>query len=133
MTFISVTRLRLRSLRYLPSFLWLSLMSVLQASKATGNLQTKTVRETSLTFWTLTAWESEVAMRSFMSSGAHRHAMPKLVDWCDEASVVHWEQETATLPDLREAYRRMVAQGRKSRVNHPSPAQISGQISEPKI
>jgi hypothetical protein len=31
-------------------------------------------------------------MRAFMLSGAHQRAMPKLFNWCDEASVVHWNQ-----------------------------------------
>jgi hypothetical protein len=47
----------------------------------------------------MTAWESEAAMRAFRSSGANMKAMPKLLDWCDEASYAHWEQESPELPD----------------------------------
>jgi heme-degrading monooxygenase HmoA len=133
MTLISVTRLRLRSVRYLPEFIWLSLLSLLQAKRASGNLKTQLVRDAHLTFWTLTAWENEAAMRLFMTQGSHRRAMPKLLEWCDEASVVHWTQETAELPNLKEAHRRIQTEGRMSRVNHPSPAQMSKQIAEPKI
>ncbi|NWF60629.1 MAG: DUF3291 domain-containing protein [Fischerella sp.] len=133
MALISVTRLRLRSVRYLPSFLWESLLSVLQAKRASGNLKTRLVRDANLAFWTLTAWESEAAMRAFMTAGAHRRAMPKLLEWCDEASFVHWHQETAELPDLREAHRKIVTEGRMSKVNHPSPAQMSKQIAQPRI
>ncbi len=47
--------------------------------------------------------------------------MPHLMHWCDEASVAHWEQLDATLPDWLEADHRMRATGRISKVRHPSP------------
>ena len=77
------------------------------------------------TFWTLTAWESEEAMRQYMTSGAHKKAMPHLLHWCDEASVAHWLQEDAVLPTWAEADRKMRATGRASKVKHPS-AQHAG-------
>jgi hypothetical protein len=62
-------------------------------------------------------------MKSFMLSGAHRRAMPKLRNWCDEASVVHWTQPDSNLPPWEEAMDRMLREGRTSKVDHPSPAQ----------
>src|SRR5687768_6400982 len=41
--------------------------------------------------------------------------MSKRFNWCDEASVVHWNQETVELPSWSEAHRRMVKDGRQSR------------------
>ncbi len=46
--------------------------------------------------------------------------MPRLMVWCDEASVVHWEQAETTLPTWAEADARMRAEGRPSKVRHPS-------------
>jgi len=89
-------------------------------------------RDAHLVFWTVTAWEDEAAMRAFMMSGAHRRAMPKLLDWCDEAAVAHWTQETAPLPDLAEAYRRIVAEGRSSKVHYPSVDQRAKRIASPR-
>ncbi len=108
MAFISVTRLRVRSLRYLLQFIWQVLKSARQAERASGFLGGRLLREAKNTFWTMTAWEGETAMRAYRNAGAHRGVMPKLLDWCDEASVVHWNQESLELPDWQEAHQRMV-------------------------
>ena len=68
-------------------------------------------------------------MRAYRNTDAHRRAMPKLLHWCDEASVVHWQQDGPGLPDMPEALRRMVVEGRLSKVNHPSPAHAAKQIA----
>ena len=72
-------------------------------------------------------------MRAFMLSGAHKRAMPKLLNWCDEASVVHWNQETVELPSWSEAHRRMVLDGRQSQVRHPSQAHVAKHIPPPHV
>ena len=41
----------------------------------------------------------EAAMRAYMTSGFHSRVMPKLFRWCDEASVVHWTQDSDDAPD----------------------------------
>ncbi|MBV8885409.1 MAG: DUF3291 domain-containing protein [Chroococcidiopsidaceae cyanobacterium CP_BM_RX_35] len=98
MTLISVTRLRLRSLDYLPDFLEYGDRSLSQAEYAPGNLHTTTREQTQTAFWTLTAWEDEASMQAFMLAGDHREAMTKLVEWADEASTVHWHQDSSELP-----------------------------------
>jgi hypothetical protein len=131
MAFISVTRLRVRSLLYLPQFIWRTLQSVRQTERASGFLGGRLLREARNAFWTMTAWEDEAAMNAFRGSGAHRGAMPKLLNWCDEACVVHWDQETAELPTWIEAHRRMVNEGKRSKVNHPSSAHVTNHIAAP--
>lgn len=132
MAFVSITRLRVRSLRYLPQFLWYSVLSSRQAKRASGCLAVELLRDANHAYWTKTVWQDEAAMRGFMSSGAHHRAMPKLKEWCDEACVVHWEQASAELQGWQEAHQRMVADGRRSKVNHPSPAQVAYEIPKPK-
>lgn len=132
MPFISVTRLRIRSLFYLPQFLWYTLRSQRQAERAAGFLGGRLMRDKGNAFWTLTAWKDEAAMRAYRGRGAHVKAMPRLLDWCDEASIGHWEQESAELPTWGEAHSRMVAEGRTSKVRHPSEAQLAGKIAGPK-
>lgn len=133
MPFVSITRLRLRSVRYFPQFVWFSLLSSRQAKRSTGNLRAKFLRDHNAAYWTLTSWNDESSMRAFMMSGAHRRAMPKLLDWCDEAALAHWSQESPELPDWMEAYGKMVAVGRTSKVRNPSPAQQAQQIPAPKL
>lgn len=132
MAFISVTRLRLRSIFYLPLFIWHTLKSQRQVTRASGFLGGRLLRDPGNTFWTLTAWKDEAAMRAYRGSGAHMKAMPRLLNWCDEASIAHWEQETAELPEWSEAHRRMVREGRMSKVKHPSKAQLAREIGAPK-
>lgn len=93
---------------------------MMQARRTEGNLQTLTIKDRGLTFWTITVWRNQEAMRAFRNSGSHKAAMPKLSEWCDEATYIHWEQEPDSAPDLKNAYERLVSQGVVSRVKYPS-------------
>ncbi len=128
MKFISVTRLRLRSWRYLLAFFKHAAASTQQAIAAEGNLSTQTRQQRFRVFWTITIWDSETAMRHFMRSGAHREAMPKLVEWCDEASTVHWWQETTELPSWEDIQQRMMTNGRIYPLKYPSHNHTAGVI-----
>lgn len=70
-------------------------------------------------------------MRAYRSAGAHLKAMPKLLNWCDEASVAHWEQESVELPSWSEAHQKMATQGRMSKVKHPSDVQVAKVVPRP--
>jgi heme-degrading monooxygenase HmoA len=98
-------------------YTWRSLRQVRETSGFEGG---RLLNDRSWTFWTMTAWDSEASMRLFMTSGAHKQAMVRLLDWCDEASVVHWEPAEAALPSWEEADKRMRAAGRTSKVRNPS-------------
>ena len=74
-------------------------------------------------------WQDEAAISAYRITPPHRHVMPKLLEWCDEASVVHWNQESAELPDWKTAERRMAESGRLSKVNHPSVDQQAGRLN----
>jgi len=70
-------------------------------------------------------------MKAFMSAGAHGTVMRKLLDWCDEAALAHWTQESATLPTWEEGHRRLQKEGRRSKVHHPSAAHTAYVIPAP--
>jgi hypothetical protein len=107
--------------------------SARQATKAQGNLMIRLLLDRRNTFWTTTMWATETSMKNFILEGAHRQAMGKLQDWCDEAAVVHWNQESAEGPTWQEAWGRLQREGRNSKVNHPSPTHTAHQIPEPRV
>jgi len=133
MAFISVTRLRLRSVWQLPRFIWLTVPAAKQARRADGNLGFDALRDSKLAFWTISAWRDEAAMRAFMLSGAHRKAMPELKFMCDEASGVHWTQESATLPTWQEAHKRLQEGARYVFVQTPSENQKAERSDPPRL
>jgi len=130
--YLSVTRLRVRSARYLLPFIPRVWSSGRQARGVAGFLGGKMLYEFPRTFWTATTWADEADMRAYRIAGAHKAAMPLLLDWCDEAAVVHWRQDGAALPGWSQAHRRMVSEGRLSKVRHPSHAQAAARIAEPR-
>jgi len=125
MAFVSLTRLRIRSVRFMPQFILHAMRSQSQVKKAPGFQAGALLPDRSWTFWTMTAWDSAESMRAYMTAGPHKKAMPHLLHWCDEASVAHWEQAESALPTWTEADRRMRESGRASKVLHPSPEHAS--------
>jgi hypothetical protein len=133
MPFISITRLRVRSWRFLPSFFVQAIRSARQARAAQGSLGVWVLREDKNVFWTRTVWDSEPDMKAYILSGPHAKVMRRLLNWCDEAAVVHWTQDPIDPPSWKQAHRELLRIGRPSKVNHPSEAQRQYQIPEPKV
>ena len=133
MSVVSITRLRVRSWRFAPAFLFTALRIGAQARKAEGSLGAKIFRDGRNTFWTCTCWDSEASMKAFMHARPHGPAMRKLLEWCDEAALVHWKQDGAELPSWTEAHGRMLREGRTSKVNHPSEAHKAFRIDAPGV
>ncbi len=131
MPIVSITRLRVRSWYYLPAFFVQALRINRQASAAEGNLAVRLLRDSGNTFWTATSWSSAAAMKAFILAKPHGPAMRKLMTWCDEASLVHWDQPGGELPRWTEAHRRLELEGRLSKVHHPSPAHTAHKYPVP--
>ena len=129
MTFVSVTRLRLRSPRYLPQFLYYTLRSKAQLRRSPGFAGGWLGNEALTSFWTATTWISPDAMRSFRNGPPHLQAMQKLLRWCDEASYVNWHQAATDAPDAETAFRRLLAEGRTSKVLYPSARHAAGETT----
>lgn len=133
MPFVSVTRLRVRSWRFLPGFALHALRTERQVRRAPGFRVGALLPDRRWTFWTLTIWDSAEHMRTYITTGAHRVAMPKLMHWCDEASIVHWEQPDLTPPDWQQADARMRGEGRPSKVRHPSAVHATLDYAPPRV
>ncbi len=131
MPFVSVTRLRVRSPEFIDPFSVAVTDVYGQASTAPGNLALDLLAEANDTFWTRTVWTDRAAVRAYMTTGAHGEVMPRLRDWCDEAHVAHWEQDSTDLPTWEEAHRRIVTEGRTSAVAHPSPDHAPRTVAPP--
>ncbi len=130
-TIISVTRLRLRSIRFLPRLYWETRKIRLSLETTPGFLRGKLLADRNRTFWTMTVWKDVESMRAFRNSGVHAAVVPKLDKWCDEASVVHWEAEDDKLPTWREAHRRMIEAGKLSPLRFQSEDHRARRFREP--
>ena len=129
MPFVSVTRLRLRSIRFLPQFIYYSYRSTAQLRRSPGFLQGWLGNELPFSFWTATAWESEAAMRAFRNGSPHLEAMKKLLHWCDEASYAHWPQPDPDLTEPDAAFHRLATEGKTSKVLNPSARHGAGKTA----
>ena len=133
MSTVSVTRLRVRSWKFLPRFFFHAIRSAWQVRKVSGVQSATLLREDWRTYWTRTIWTDESALKKYMISGNHRVAMPALLSICDEASVGRWNQDDSMLPSWDEVHRRMQQEGRPSKVNYPTAAQKAFQIPAPPV
>jgi heme-degrading monooxygenase HmoA len=131
--FVSVTRLRVRSIVYLPQFLWYTFTIERQTERAPGLIGVRLLVDFKRTYWTLTSWESEKAMKAFRGAAPHSKAMKKLPEWCDEAAYTHWTEDAPRLPDWTEAYERFIHHAKLSKVQHPSEAHQRLELRQPNL
>ena len=128
MAFMTVNRVRVRTILIIPMFAVAICMIYRQARRAPGCLDLKIYRTRGLAVWTVTAWVDEASMLDFRDTGPHGRARPKKPIWFDEAAIAHWHQETADLPNTTEAATRLRELGRLSNVRFPSSAHAMGEI-----
>lgn len=131
MIFISATRLKLKSFRYLPAFFIANEASVKQLTKTPGFLGGKELIDKNFTFWTLTLWKDISDMRIFRNAEPHKKAMQKLPFWCNEASYVHWTEEAYKPVEWQTAYLKLIQEGSVSKVRNPSPQQLTKNYPTP--
>jgi len=70
-------------------------------------------------------------MKAFMHASPHGPVMRNLMNWCDEAALVHWSQESVEPPPWAEGHKRLQAEGRRSKVAYPSAAHSMYVIAPP--
>jgi heme-degrading monooxygenase HmoA len=120
MSFVVVTRLRLRDPKYLDEFVGSAFSVVDQANSSAGILAAEVLAEANQTYWTRTVWTDRDSMNTFVGAQPHLATMGHLSEWCDEATFVDWEQSGPALPDWQAAYARLIADGQVASLTHPS-------------
>jgi len=97
---VQVSRLELAHVRDVPGFLLAALQIrrwVLQADGAIG--MSLIAQPLKRTFWTLSAWQDEDAIKRLMTSDRHRAAMTKYQDRMSDSHFHTWhETDPALLP-----------------------------------
>ena len=74
MVYVSITGLALKSPLHAPRFWWHAIRSMSQARTASGNLRAET-RTINGVHHTLSVWQDEAKMRTYLKTGAHLSAM----------------------------------------------------------
>jgi hypothetical protein len=133
MILVSVTRLHLKSNRYLPDFVWHTATTAWQIINIQGFVGGRLIQDDHGGYWTVTMWENKQAMLDYRNSGAHRRVMPLLQKWCDEAVLVHWEQPDRSLPSMEEAYLHILENGYFARLTNPSTSHLEKKVSQPRF
>ena len=130
---IVVTRLRLSDPALFDEFFASAVAATEQAQNSDGSLGADVLAEANNTYWTRTSWRERGAMHTFVGSEPHLSIMGRLGEWCDEATFVDWEQDSADLPDWQASYARLVADGQVARLTQPSAAHHTRDFPAPVV
>jgi hypothetical protein len=130
---VAVTRLHVRRCRYLPSFAMSVWRIRRQVRASAGFIAGGFALEQPLGFWTFTVWAENRVMRAFRNAMPHQGVMARLLDWCDEASYVHWEQDSPSVPTMEVAFERMRDSGKLTKVHHPSASHVAGKTTSTRL
>ena len=123
---VSITRLRLKSFARLPSFMFHSRNSIAQAVADPDCVAASVFVGPGLTFWTATAWKTEVAISNYVRSGLHRRTLQILPRICSEAAVARLIADR--LPEKKDLVENF-ENPRFIGVFHPTSDQERGRIS----
>jgi hypothetical protein len=131
MALIVVTRLRLRDPAFFDEFLASALAVVEQARNAEGNRGADVLVDANNVYWTRTAWQDPGSMQAFVSDEPHLSTMPRIDEWCDEATFVDWEQASVALPDWQASFERLVTEGQVAGLINPSDSHAARAFPRP--
>lgn len=131
MPIMVVTRLRLRDPKLLDEFFTAAVACLEQSKRAAGSLGGDVFADANDTWWTVSAWNQRASIDEFINAEPHLGTELRMGDWCDEATFVDWEQDSADLPDWQVSYRHLIAEGRSAELSHASPGNDSRAFSPP--
>ena len=133
MAVIVVTRLRLKDPALLDDFFTDALAAIEQAQKSDGNLGVDALADANNAWWSVTSWQERRLMHSYVRTEPHRTIQSHLDRYCDEATFVDWEQDSADLPDWQTNWRHLVADGQAAELSQPSAAHQTRDFPAPVV
>ncbi|MFH0241274.1 DUF3291 domain-containing protein [Streptomyces sp. HK10] len=96
---VMASRLEVRSLRHVPRFFWLSLVSWRQVRRSQGAFGVALIAQLGRgVFWTLSAWESKEALYAYAKAEPHNSIMKRLRPTMRESHFVFWTVPAERLP-----------------------------------
>jgi hypothetical protein len=133
MAVIVVTRLRLKDPALLDDFFTDALAAIEQAQKSDGNLGVDALADANNAWWSVTSWQERRLMHSYVRTEPHRTIQSHLDRYCDEATFVDWEQDSADLPDWPTNWHHLVADGQAAEISQPSAAHQTRDFPAPVV
>jgi heme-degrading monooxygenase HmoA len=110
---VMASRLEVRSLRHVPGFLLTSMSLLRQARRSDGAhgvaLKAQLLRRT---FWTLSAWRDEKAIRAYAAAEPHRSSMRAKRPVMRDSTFVFWQVKAGDLPITWQEARRRIDENR---------------------
>lgn len=125
---LSITRLRVRSWWYLPSFLLISRACVKQALADPSFRGGSTFVGPGLTYWTATLWADVPSMKAYVLGEPHRTATKRLARWCSEAAITNLE--ATALPAPAELPGLLAARPKFYTLHHPTEMQRARRVPQ---
>ncbi|MDL4817502.1 DUF3291 domain-containing protein [Actinomadura opuntiae] len=111
---VMASRLEVRSLRHVPGFLLASLSLLRQARRSDGaHGVTLKAQLFGRTFWTLSAWRDEQAIKAYAAAEPHRSTMRAKRAVMRDSTFVFWRAKAADLPITWEEAQRRISESRK--------------------
>ena len=133
MAIIVVTRLRLKDPALLDDFFTDAVAALEQAQKSDGNLGVDALGDANNAWWTVTSWRERRQMHSYVRSEPHQTIRSHLDRYCDEATIVAWEQDSPDLPDWQTNWRHLVADGLAADLTQPSASHQTREFPAPVV
>jgi len=122
MPVIVVARLRLRDRALLDELFTDAVAAIGRAMKSDGNLAADALAGADSAWRSVSAWQERHLMQAYLDSEPHLGISARLDHYCDEATFVDWDQDSADLPDRRTSWHHLTADGKAAELTHPSAA-----------
>jgi hypothetical protein len=122
MPVIVVTRLRLRDPALLDELVTDAVAAIERAMRSGGNLGADALADADNAWWSVSAWQERHLMQAYADSEPHLGISGRLDHYCDEATFVDWDQDSADLPGWQTSRRHLTADGKAAELTHPSAA-----------